>query len=110
MLNRSKKKISVTRRITADTNRLYGTLDDAIAYLQEVKATHPNASLSEYWYGYEDMAMVFEWEDIETDQEFDRRQSTLKMIEEVEREKREEEDRKREYEKKLEALKKEYGQ
>lgn len=108
MINRSKNKISVTRRIDADTGRLYGTLDDAITYLQEVKEAHQNASLSENWTGYEDMEMVFEWEGIETDQEFDSRQSILKRVEDTERKQREEDDRKREYEKKIEALKKEY--
>jgi Skp family chaperone for outer membrane proteins len=47
--------------IACDTDRLYGTLDQAIAYLNEVKAAHPNHTLqlSEAWDGYEDMHMEF---------------------------------------------------
>tara|TARA_R110000851_G_scaffold102964_2_gene219724 strand:- start:818 stop:1201 length:384 start_codon:yes stop_codon:yes gene_type:complete len=47
--------------VACDTDQLYGTLDQAIAYLNEVKAAHPNHTLqlSEEWTGYEDMHMEF---------------------------------------------------
>jgi hypothetical protein len=53
--------VSIQSSIHCDTDRLYGTLDQAIAYLNEVKAAHPDHTLqlSEEWTGYEDMHMEF---------------------------------------------------
>ena len=67
------KKKTVTQVIDCDTSRLYGSLDGAIAYLQEVKQKYPKACLTEHWTGYEDMEMVFEYQREETDKEYGRR-------------------------------------
>lgn len=67
------KKIRVLQRIPADLDRLYGPIPDAIEYLQEVYAEHPNATLDEHWEGYENMAMTFSFMREETDEEFEHR-------------------------------------
>lgn len=63
------KRSHVERELSCDTDKLYGSLDTAIKYLQSVKKTHPQASLDEHWTGYEDMQMRFVWSEIETDDE-----------------------------------------
>ena len=65
------KKQIVQDIYNADTSRLYGTLDEAIQYLKELKIKHPNASLGEHWTGYEDMTFSYFVEREETDQEFE---------------------------------------
>ncbi len=63
-------RATVEREVDCDTNRLYGPLDGAIAYLQAVKAEHPKAQLDEHWTGYEDMYMRFAWSEPQTDEEY----------------------------------------
>lgn len=65
--------------MNCDTSRLYGSLDDAILYLTEIKAAHTGVaiSLDEHWYGYEDMMMQFVYQRLETDEEL---QSRLRDI------------------------------
>lgn len=68
-MKKNDKRRCVIERLPADTDRLYGPLDDAIAYLQEVLANHPHAQLTEHWTGYEDMEMQFQWSREENDEE-----------------------------------------
>lgn len=71
MANEKKK---VERQLDVDTNRLYGTLSEAIAYLQEVQSANkdkPDLSLTENWTGYEYMDMIFTYSTLETDEEFE---------------------------------------
>lgn len=77
MVDRSKTPITVEMRIDADRERLYGPILEAIAYLREVHAQHPNAELDEHWTGYEDMDMTFVWHRQETDDEFQARQKQI---------------------------------
>jgi len=60
----------VNRSIPCDTERLYGDLRQAIAYLQEVHEKHPSAKLNETWLSYEDMTMEFSWVEEESDEEY----------------------------------------
>lgn len=62
----------VQRMIPAES-RINGPLDEAIAYLQEIKEKHPKAQLTEHWTGYEDMELVFSWWEDETDEEMQSR-------------------------------------
>lgn len=89
------KRIKVLRRVVVDTSKLYDTLDKAIRYLQEVKKLYPKAELNECWYGYEDMDLVFEYYEEETDAEYKERIEELKR-----KQKKAEEDKKRQEEKK----------
>lgn len=76
MTKRKSERRTVEVAIDCDTSRLYGPLADAIAYLQEVLAAHPEAaglSLDEHWTGYEDMEMRFVYARPETDEEYERR-------------------------------------
>jgi hypothetical protein len=63
-------KQTVNVQLDTDKDRLYGNLDEAIKYLQEVKEQYENARLHEHWTGYEDMEMVFEYTRYETDAEY----------------------------------------
>lgn len=63
--------------VECDTERLYGSIPEAIKYLQEVHRQHPNATLEEHWTGYEDMEMRFLYYRPETDTEY-----TIRKIEE----------------------------
>lgn len=70
----ARQKVHV--RIDVDTKRLYGSLDDAIAYLKEIKREHGGKEefgLEEHWTGYEDMEMVFSYWREETDAEMSER-------------------------------------
>lgn len=60
----------VEREAGCDTDRLYGPLPQAIAYLKEIHARHPEATLDEKWTGYEDMYMRFSWSELQTDAEY----------------------------------------
>ena len=100
-------KRQVERRISAD--RIYGSLDAAIKFLQEVKEKHPSATVSEHWTGYEDMELVVSWREEETDEEYRNR---LDLEERQRRSAQKEEDQRREREKrqeKYEELKREFG-
>jgi hypothetical protein len=68
-----RKKVDV--RIDVDRDRLYGGIDDAIKYLQEIKEQYrgTNIGLDEHWTGYEDMDMTLLYSRDETDEEFSRR-------------------------------------
>ena len=69
------KKQQITERFDADCNRLYGSLDEAIRYLTEIRDKYQGTdiSLDEHWTGYEDMAMTFCFTREETDEEFAKR-------------------------------------
>lgn len=69
----SAERQMVERDFDCDTDRLYGSLDDAIAYLAEIKQKYPDAKLDEHWVGYEDMTMRFVWYEEETDAEYTHR-------------------------------------
>jgi hypothetical protein len=77
------KKKTITELINCDTSRLYGSLDDAIAYLQEVKQKYQKAYLAEHWTGYADMKMVFEYQREETDKEYGMRVQKEKEMREI---------------------------
>ena len=64
--------IQLERERDVDMDKLYGPLDGAIAYLQEMREKPPEgATLGEKWTGYEDMYHRFEWESEETPEEFE---------------------------------------
>jgi hypothetical protein len=65
-----RKQIEV--RIDVDHERLYGPIDGAIQYLQEMRDQHQGTgiSLDEHWTGYEDMYMTLVYWRDETDEEF----------------------------------------
>ena len=63
-----RKRVEV--EIDCDTNRLYGDLKEAAAYLLEIAEQYPQASLDEHWTGYEDMEMRFVYHREENDEEF----------------------------------------
>ena len=99
---------------SCDTERLYGPLPDAIAYLQEMHAKHPEAKLHEEWSGYsgyEKMEMTFRYTRPETDEELRLRkvleQAKAKAKYEAE-ERRRKKERAADFEK-LEALKRKLG-
>lgn len=102
----------VTRELDVDTNRLFGdSLGDTVAYLNEVKAQHPDKllSLEEKWHGYEDNYFVFSYEELETDQEVADRME-LKRREAEEARRREDEERsRREDERQFEILRRRLG-
>lgn len=59
-------------------DRFYGTLDETIAYLKEVKRMHGDKEgigIEEHWTGYEDMEMVISYWRDETDDEMSQRLS-----------------------------------
>ena len=64
------EKKTLTKLMPCNTDRLYGSLDDAVKYLKEIKEKQPNAQLHENWTGYEDMEMTFIYSRLETDEEF----------------------------------------
>ena len=65
------KRGFVEERFNADVNRLYGSIDEAISYLTEIREQYrgTNISLDEHWTGYEDMEMTFVYTREETDAE-----------------------------------------
>ena len=67
------KRVIVEEIIDCDTTRLYSSLPEAIAYLQEVYKQYPEATLSENWTSYENMNMIFSFERPETDEEHQHR-------------------------------------
>jgi hypothetical protein len=77
----TKKKKEEQRQIIevredCDTGRLYGSIDDAISYLAEMRDKFRDCDrfgLEEHWTGYEDMEMVFSYYREESDEEFARR-------------------------------------
>lgn len=66
------RRLKRLRAVECQTNRLYGPLPGAIAYLQEVQAQYggkQDLALEEHWTGHEDMEMRFTYLDDETDDE-----------------------------------------
>ena len=63
--------MNIVETFAADTSRLYGSLDEAIAYLKEVNERYAGTdiSLEECWDGYDDMEMVFKYTREENAQE-----------------------------------------
>ncbi len=97
MTTKGKEKVRNERKqvevgVDCDTQRLYGDINGAIRYMEEIRDAHKgvNIMLDEHWTGYEDMEMRFVYWREENDEEFTRRQER----EEWER-KRAEEERKR---------------
>lgn len=76
----NKLKIEVEMRV--DVDRLYGSFDTAIKYLQEMKVKYPKGNLFESWSGYEDMEMKISYLRLETDEEFQQRVDLKKMVKE----------------------------
>jgi hypothetical protein len=81
------KKIKNERKLVevevdCETNRLYGSLDGAIAYLQEIKEQYKdtNIVLDENWTGYEDMQMRFVYTRLENDEEYEARIAQEKRL------------------------------
>lgn len=93
--------------VDCNHDRLYGSLDEAIKYLQEVREKYPQAQLEEYWYGYEDMCLRFTYLRDETDKEFEQRKEMQRIYEENVKREKEREKLKKEKLKQIEALKKE---
>lgn len=55
----------LSKKIDADKHKLFGNVNDVIAYLSEFK----DYELSEEWYSYEDNNFVFSKPDVEEDDE-----------------------------------------
>lgn len=57
--------------VDCDMEKLYGPIQGAIEYLQEIASQYPNTdiSLEEEWNGYEDMHMQFVYHREETESE-----------------------------------------
>ena len=95
--------------IPCDTERLYGDLKTAAAYLMEVHAAHPTARLDESWFGYDIMEMQFIYHRPETDEEMAQRheaEAATARYRETERKRAEE---RAEKERQLRDLAKELG-
>lgn len=103
------KKRLVTRSVDADHSRLYGSLDDAILYLQEIKEKHPDAMLEENWWGYEDMTMRFAWAELETDEEFEKRLAAQRIKAKLDAEAKKREEQRKADLKELNRLKTKLG-
>lgn len=73
----------ITEEFEANTDRLYGPIDDAIVYLQEIRAQYPTANLYEDWWGYGDMDMKFTYTRKENDDEYAARMAELRRKEEA---------------------------
>lgn len=100
---------TLIRRENVDTDRLYGSLPEAIKYLQEIEAQGVAKSLEEYWEGHENMYMAFCWEELENDVEYASRIDKEKYYMGLQRKWQNSKKRKAEGQKKLAALKKQYG-
>lgn len=103
------KPVRIEERIDADTDRLYGPLDQAIAYLCEIKARHPEAMLDEHWEGYEDMTMTFVWDRAETSEETEYRLAREKELAARETQRAQDEAARNERRKQWEKLSREFG-
>ena len=104
------KRLKVQETFECDTDHLYDSdLKKAAAYLLEMDAKYPGASLEEHWYGYEEMELRFSRYRDETDEEYnyrvaehDRKQAEAALRKNTEHQK---ELRRKQYEK----LRKEFG-
>ena len=103
------KRGSICEYIACDTDRLYGSLPDAIRYLREIHAKHPDATLHEKWTGYEDMQMAFSWERPETDEEMSSRLKAEALHRKLEDEKRRKDAEKAARREQYLKLKREFG-
>ncbi len=105
-----KRKI-VEAEVDCDTGRLYGTIDEAIAYLIEVRDKHRgiDIGLDEHWTGYEDMMMRFTYTREENDDEYARRMQREAWEREAAAERKAKEAARAEYEKEHQRLKKRLG-
>ena len=101
----------VQHELDLDTSRLYGPLKDAIEYLQEIQAQHPDKELSidEHWFGYEDIALRFVYRAPENDQQYSRRIFEEEHTEARQRENAERERKLKAYAKEQADLKRKYG-
>ena len=110
MVDRSRK--IVVRELSCDTGKLYASLPEAIAYLQQIAAQHsdkPDLSLDEHWTGYEDMDMRFTYTGPESDEDYNRRIIQEEYQEKRDREAAEKCAKQKSYEKEQAALKRKYG-
>jgi hypothetical protein len=90
---------------------LYGSLHDAITYLQEIKEQYKdtNIYLDEHWTGYEDMCMRFVYTRLENDEEYDRRIAHEKAMKKIHEDQRREEEQRKKDMKELNRLKSKLG-
>ena len=70
---RGKDRIRVEMAFDADTDRLFGNLNGAISYLEDIRSRYPDAELDENRTGYESH-LVFVYSRLETDEEYQSRQ------------------------------------
>jgi hypothetical protein len=75
------KRLTIQRERDCDIERLYGPLDTAIAYLEEIKTQQPDARLDEHWFDYESMELRWVWYSEETDEELEARLERMKQEE-----------------------------
>lgn len=71
---RGKDRIRVEMAFDADTDRLFGNLDGAISYLEDIRSRYPDAELDENRTGHETSRIVFVYSRLETDEEYRSRQ------------------------------------
>jgi hypothetical protein len=93
-----RERRTVEVEVDCDTQRLYGSIDEAIAYMNEIRDQYrgTNIGLDEKWTGYEDMHMRFAYTREENDAEYARRMEVLERdIARKAEERRKEEERKR---------------
>ena len=102
----SKARIQVEVEVDCDTNRLYGNIQDAIKYLQEVAKNYPGIVLDEHWTGYEDMEMRFVYYREENDDEYNLRMKYEEVVRERNRKAQQEAARRKEIMDKIAELKK----
>lgn len=90
------EKKNVERVFDVDVDKLFSDLDTAIEYLSSVRAAHPGKRLmlDEHWTGYEENEFRFLCDDMETDEEHQKR-VTIELAREdyEERQKSEKRDR-----------------
>jgi hypothetical protein len=103
-------RIKIEVEVDCDKDRLYGNIDGAIKYLQEIKEKYPSdIVLDEHWTGYEDMTMRFVYCRDETDEEYNRRLADEAAKAEIFRRAQIEEKAKNERRKEYERLSREFG-
>lgn len=100
---------TIEMEIPCDTDRLYGDLKKAAAYLLEVHAAHPTAQLDENWLGYETMELRFIYHRPETDEEMGERHEAEAATERYREQERQKKAEREEKERQLRDLAKELG-
>jgi hypothetical protein len=79
---RALKKDILTRQIVLEQDRLFNDIDKVIQYLNELKNKYKgkNLSITDVWTGYEDVHYVAEYQEEETDDEYNERVEYNEMI------------------------------